>query len=77
MAEDDGRASTDEPERFRRAAEDALQQLDWCTGFPHGLHKTYEAGVLARQPLFYPSAAAAPSGGGDARAGGALISGGE
>jgi hypothetical protein len=48
MAGDDGRASTDELERFRRAAEDALQQLDWCTGYLHGLHKPSEAGVLAR-----------------------------
>ena len=29
----------DETERYRRAAEDALQQLDWCIGYLHGLRK--------------------------------------
>jgi hypothetical protein len=48
MAAHDGRASTDELERFRRAAEDALQQLDWCIGYLHGIHKTGEARALAR-----------------------------
>jgi hypothetical protein len=48
MAKDDGRTSTEELERLRRAAEDALQQLDWCIGYLHGLHKTSEARVLAR-----------------------------
>jgi hypothetical protein len=48
MAGYDGRASTDELERFRRAAEDALQQLDWCIGYLHGIHKTGEARNLAR-----------------------------
>lgn len=30
----------DEVERYRRAAEDALQQLDWCIGYLHGIRKT-------------------------------------
>jgi hypothetical protein len=38
----------DELERYRRAAEDALQQLDWAIGFLHGIRKNAEAKVLAR-----------------------------
>ena len=38
----------DEMERYRRAAEDALQQLDWCIGYLHGIRKSSEAKVLAR-----------------------------
>jgi hypothetical protein len=38
----------DELERYRRAAEDALQQLDWCIGYLHGIRKNGEARVLAR-----------------------------
>jgi hypothetical protein len=37
----------DELERYRRAAEDALQQLDWCIGYLHGIRKNEEARVLA------------------------------
>ena len=29
----------DEVERYRRASEDALQQLDWCIGYLHGSGK--------------------------------------
>ena len=29
----------DEVERYRSAAEDALQQLDWCIGYFAGSHK--------------------------------------
>jgi hypothetical protein len=32
-------------ERYRRAAEDALQQLDWCIGYLHGIRK----GRISRQ----------------------------
>jgi hypothetical protein len=35
-------------ERYRRAAEDALQQLDWCIGYLHGIHKTQISRSLAR-----------------------------
>lgn len=45
MAKDD---ELDELERYRRAAEDALQQLDWCIGYLHGIRKSSEAKVLAR-----------------------------
>jgi hypothetical protein len=38
----------DELERYRRAAEDALQQLDWCIGYLHGIRKTQISRSLAR-----------------------------
>jgi hypothetical protein len=37
----------DELERWRRAAEDALQQLDWAIGYLHGIKKHPEAKALA------------------------------
>jgi hypothetical protein len=39
--------SADELERWRRAAEDALQQLDWAIGYLHGIGKNPEARALA------------------------------
>jgi hypothetical protein len=47
MANDDKDLNREECERFRRAAEDALQQLDWCIGYLHGIHKKGEARALA------------------------------
>jgi hypothetical protein len=41
MAEDQG-------ERYRQAAEDALQQLDWCIGYLHGIRKGNISRQLAR-----------------------------
>jgi hypothetical protein len=38
----------EQEERYRRAAEDALQQLDWCIGYLHGIHKTPISRQLAR-----------------------------
>jgi hypothetical protein len=38
----------DESERYRRAAEDALEQLDWCIGYLHGIRKTQISRQLAR-----------------------------
>jgi hypothetical protein len=38
----------DQGERYRRAAEDALQQLDWCIGYLHGIHKGKISRQLAR-----------------------------
>ena len=38
----------DETERYRRAAEDALQQLDWCIGYLHGLRKVEISRALAK-----------------------------
>jgi hypothetical protein len=45
MAKDDGH---DETERYRQAAEDALQQLDWCIGYLHGIRKTEISTQLAK-----------------------------
>ena len=38
----------DETERYRQAAEDALQQLDWCIGYLHGIRKTEISSQLAK-----------------------------
>lgn len=38
----------DDLERYRQAAEDALQQLDWCIGYLHGIRKNAEARMLSR-----------------------------
>jgi hypothetical protein len=37
-----------EAERYRRAAEDALQQLDWCIGYLHGSNKASIATALSK-----------------------------
>jgi hypothetical protein len=37
-----------EADRYRRAAEDALQQLDWTIGYLHGIHKFEISKALAR-----------------------------
>ena len=36
----DATSTNEDTERYRRAAEDALQQLDWCIGYLHGIRKT-------------------------------------
>jgi hypothetical protein len=38
----------DQGERYRLAAEDALQQLDWCIGYLHGIRKAKISRQLAR-----------------------------
>ncbi len=38
----------DESDRYRRAADDALQQLDWCIGYLHGIRKTQISRQLAK-----------------------------
>jgi hypothetical protein len=38
----------DDMERYRRAAEDTLQQLDWCIGYLHAIGKSGEARTLAQ-----------------------------
>jgi hypothetical protein len=43
-----GRPSTDEAFRYRQAAEDALQQLDWTIGYLHGIKKTAISKALAQ-----------------------------
>lgn len=42
----------DETDRYRQAAEDALQQLDWCIGYLHGIHKTKISSALAKNRTF-------------------------
>ena len=37
----------EEVERYRQAAEDALQQLDWCIGYLHGIRKTQVSRALS------------------------------
>ena len=42
----------EELERFRRASEDALQQLDWCIGYLHGSGKRGIANSLAKNRAY-------------------------
>jgi hypothetical protein len=41
-----------EVDRYRKAAEDALQQLDWAIGYLHGTGKTDIASTLAKNRSF-------------------------
>jgi hypothetical protein len=34
--------------QYRRAAEEALQQLDWCIGYLHGIRKSQLSNRLAK-----------------------------
>jgi hypothetical protein len=38
----------DQTMRYRRAAEEALQQLDWCIGYLHGIRKAQLSTRLAK-----------------------------
>lgn len=40
---------------YRRAAEEALQQLDWCIGYLHGIGETKTSRALARNRNFIRS----------------------
>lgn len=42
------RKSSGDGDRYRRAAEDALQQLDWTIGYLHGIKKTSISKALAK-----------------------------
>jgi hypothetical protein len=44
-----------EVERYRQAAEDALQQLDWCIGYLHGIRKLDVSRVLAKNRSYIRS----------------------
>jgi hypothetical protein len=52
MARNTSSNSTDEKEReadrYRHAAEDALQQLDWAIGYLHGIRKVEISRALAK-----------------------------
>jgi hypothetical protein len=56
---DDGQKDSDsrdqELERYRQAAEDALQQLDWCIGYLHGIRKLDVSRALAKNRSFIRS----------------------
>jgi hypothetical protein len=43
---------SDSQERYRQAAEDALQQLDWCIGYLHGIHRTRISRQLAKNRTY-------------------------
>jgi hypothetical protein len=45
---ENGNSNRRETDRYRRAAEDALQQLDWAIGYLHGIHKVEISRALAR-----------------------------
>ena len=44
--------SQNQAHQYRRAAEDALQQLDWCIGYLHGIRKTKISRQLARNRAY-------------------------
>jgi hypothetical protein len=43
-----GEDATGDVDRYRQAAEDALQQLDWAIGYLHGIRKTDISNALAK-----------------------------
>jgi hypothetical protein len=43
-----GNSKQDETDRYRKAAEDALQQLDWAIGYLHGIRKVDISKALAK-----------------------------
>ena len=55
---DDGQRDSvnrEEVERYRQAAEDALQQLDWCIGYLHGIRKLDVSRALAKNRSYIRS----------------------
>jgi hypothetical protein len=53
MARGDDKKNADSPkeqeaDKYRKAAEDALQQLDWVIGYLHGIRKTDISRALAK-----------------------------
>jgi hypothetical protein len=55
----DGAAPTrgrdDAAERYRQAAQDALEQLDWCIGYFHGTGRVKVSGALSRNRSYIRS----------------------
>lgn len=45
-------SGTEEAERYRQAAEDALGQLNWCIGYLHGIRKHQISGALAKNRAY-------------------------
>jgi hypothetical protein len=48
MAEKNGQPHSGEAERYKQAATDALEMVDWCIGYFVGTHKGSIASALAR-----------------------------
>ena len=44
----------EEVERYRSAAEDALQQLDWCIGYFAGSHEGRPGPLAQREQVAHP-----------------------
>jgi hypothetical protein len=45
----------EEADRYRKAAEDALQQLDWAIGYLHGIRKVGISKALAKNRSYIRS----------------------
>jgi hypothetical protein len=52
MAKSASGSKQDEADRYRRAAEDALQQLDWAIGYLHGIRKVAISKALAQNRTY-------------------------
>ena len=55
MAEKDssnGKGSSDQAERYKQAATDALEMLDWCIGFLVGIKKEGIASQIAKNRAY-------------------------
>jgi hypothetical protein len=50
-----GSGGRDDADRYRRAADDALQQLDWAIGYLHGIRKTGISKALAKNRSYIRS----------------------
>jgi hypothetical protein len=48
MADKNGNGPSGEAERYKQAATDALEMLDWCIGYLVGTHKERIASQLAQ-----------------------------
>jgi hypothetical protein len=44
--------TSNQAERYRQAAEDALGQLDWCIGYLHGIRKERISAQLAKNRAY-------------------------
>ena len=52
MARSTSASPQSDADRYRRAAEDALQQLDWAIGYLHGIHKVSISRALAQNRTY-------------------------
>ena len=52
MCDQQYRKLKDESDRYRQAAQDALEQLDWCIGYLHGARKGNIAAALGRNRTY-------------------------